>query len=200
MRILFAAILYCLSQTAQGSDLRLKFGAGFHSDRTIQWQNFSAGTSNENLKLTSEDYGTPLWLGLSYSPKNSFGIEGGFNYLPERVFSQSTTSSNPAFFYPTITMGILVAETTALYRWENFYLGLGLNYSKPNTNNSEAGSNIKFRGGLGAQAGIGFYISDKAQLSLYRKAINVKVSNLTTGETKTNGLLRGYEVGLNYLF
>lgn len=172
-----------------------QFGIGLSlnvlSKLTFGSVTFTNDSNNYKIVL---DYGNSQGLELDYRKlqKNSWGFIGNLSYNLERsVTFLSITYSGGSFSSDVSSPSkIQITElmANAAYRWDNFYIPVGLNYSmvKFVPASGFSGSHSA-SGGLGWQLGLGFYTSDNFALELVSKSTLVKLSSTSSGITTNYG-------------
>ena len=99
---------------------------------------------------------------------------------------------------------LLIAEGSALYRFENFYIPFGLSVGIPVLEYKSDISKIEATAGVGLQAGLGYFVNDNLSVEAYYRVIGIKlVSTELATDNKTDfgyGYLRGATIGIKYLF
>lgn len=129
--------------------------------------------------FTSEfDYkeGFTVSLEMRDSPSNSWGYGVGITYDSTRALDSGTFSSGGTTLILTSAggaskIGSTSFEVNAIYRWNEFYIPFGLNYTAIRfTPASGYTGGYDVEGGFGAQVGFGVHISDAVSLEMMSRA------------------------------
>lgn len=163
--------------TSAGRKSKFVVGVAF-SGRTS-----SSGTGGTATGLlgtfTSElEYreGLSVSLEMRDSPSNSWGYAFGITYDSTREFDSGTFSSGGSTISITSTggaskIGATSLEANAVYRWNAFYIPLGLNYTAIRftpTPGYTGGYDVD--GGFGVQLGLGAYLTDSVSVEMISRA------------------------------
>ncbi len=168
------------------------FGAGIgyvtKSTATFDSMTLVDGANNVTYKGSgSLDYEPAFTVSVEARKlaESSWGFIGQVYYDSDRkVTGGSVKSGN----YSAVFTGenpsklqLIVVSGSAAYRWHDFYLPFGLNYSIPTFTPSKTSTNDSdtIQGGIGAQLGVGFYVSDNAALELSSRATSVSFKSKT---------------------
>jgi hypothetical protein len=160
------------------------------------------------FSVSGQYYGTvAVELDARILRKESWGFIGALTYDGQHYFLSGTAtvggqttslSGNPSSIQTTVLSG------SAAYRWGYFYLPFGLNFNTLTyTPPSGFAGSASSGGGLGAQLGVGFYITDKVTLELIERSLTGTLTTTTsTGVTTNYGTvaLTGTRLVCKYLF
>jgi transcriptional regulator with XRE-family HTH domain len=179
----------------KSSNRRFSLGAYYSLGSTLNMSNIvvtqgsASGTVNGN-------FGTGTAFGLSAEmddfKENSIGWLGGFSYEFNRSVNSFTASgaggTATATFPTPPSVSFFILYAGAEYKWTNLYIPFGINFNIPNfqVNGSTPGTtaSTNFNGGLGAQVGLGYMLSDNfsAEFQLQYLTFTGSLSS-TTGST-----------------
>lgn len=120
--------------------------------------------------------GLTVSLEMRDSPSNSWGYGFGITYDSTREFDSGSFSSGGTTITTTSSggaskIGSTSFEANAIYRWNEFYIPLGLNYTAMRFSpvpGYTGGYDIE--GGFGAQFGLGVQVSDAVSLEMMSRA------------------------------
>lgn len=98
---------------------------------------------------------------------------------------------------------VSVLSGSAVYRWTHFYIPFGFNLSR--VDYEKDGSNVGSydeRGGIGAQFGLGWYMTDNAVIEVMSRSVAVGLEHTNGGVTTEfrRGYLSSLTLGAKYLF
>lgn len=141
-------------------------------------------------------------------PSNDWGFAGGLSYEGEREFDSGVLSgdgitviltggSDPSKIQTTTLYG------SAVYRWNMFYLPLGLNYSLAKfTPAAGFTGSYDVGGGLGAQLGAGWLVSNQFAAELHSWVTALKLKSVDGTETLDYGTghFRSLVFSMKYVF
>lgn len=168
--------------------------------------NTSSAEVNVNFKLENA-----VGVGLHYmrAKPNAWGYSVGGLLESTRKFKGFTVSANGNSITVNATnddtkLTLLIAEGNALYRFENFYIPFGLNFSIPVLEYVSTSSKVEALGSIGIQFGMGYFINDNLSAEIYYRSIGMQLketSNSNSDEVDYGyGYLRGVALGVKYLF
>ena len=135
-------------------------------------------------------------------PKFGWGYQGGFGHESKREIDNLSITFNGQNFgaacqnaCPTLTMNYAFAN--AVYRFDQVYIPVGLNFSRPDYNTTgNEGSSYDFDGRFGAQIGVGLTATDNMVFELMARTLRFEAVE------KTDSLEINYETvsmtGLNF--
>ena len=150
--------------------LRFRLGFGSHIGREAKFgavsaeiEGASAQTATVDMKVESANQ---FMVGFTYIRPNTWGLTGGFTWEEAREITEETLNV-PDWRYtytylpPRPTIQIALVELNVAYRWDQFYIPVGVNrsFAKYTSSGSGAGTG-EVSGGFGAQAGIGIVAND----------------------------------------
>jgi hypothetical protein len=139
--------------------------------------------------------GFSVSLEMRDSPSNSWGYGIGIIYDSTRELDSATFSSGGTTLVLTSTggaskIGSTSFEVNAIYRWNEFYIPLGLNYTSirftPATGYT-GGYDVE--GGFGAQLGFGVHLRDDISLEMMSRAAPYSLRTNQSGSTANYGNL-----------
>lgn len=160
------------------------------------------GTATFNITPSFEIRG-----GIFHAPRDGWGFTGAITYQSKReltgvdmVFGggvvQGTYSEKP-------TIQVTLLEFSGLYRWEEFYLPFGANYSFPQfTAASDDPGSTTMSGGLGLEVGAGWILRDRFVLTALWKGVGLRAKTEVGGITYNygDGMATGVTLQASYLF
>ncbi len=170
---------------------------------------FTEGTnSTTNLMFETEfkfNGGTTLHADVRSTPKHDWGFIGAISHdISREISSVKYTSGNSSVTYNSSgsKLSVTMVEFSFAYRWNEFYLPLGLNYSHFRFLDDSFAAGYELRGGLGAQIGFGYYISEQFALELWSRATNLKFKIKSGGITEDygRGIYSSATLGFKALF
>lgn len=180
-----------LAQPAPEEQARTKFsvGLGHHSGTEFRFNDanfYSGGATDTGTYSFTLDGALQLTLAAIRSEPNSWGFFAGITFEQKRDLKFETVTldnggTSTAYYVgerPTVQFTLI--EANAIYRWNTFYIPFGLNYSLVKfTQPSSSTSVVDASGSMGAQLGIGFYVTDQFRIELLSQVIAAKM-NITT--------------------
>ena len=95
-----------------------------------------------------------------------------------------------------------MAELNALYRFNQFYIPFGVNFSAPILEYQNTSTTLEVTGGVGVQFGLGYFINDSLAAEFFVRSIGLTLT-ADSGTTKAEygrGTLTGAGFGFKYLF
>ncbi len=156
---------------------KLKFNSVKVDDGTL------SATASEPAYFSDDNYSNVVSLEFDarYTPRNSFGAMLAVTYDTSRSISGGNLAGDDNSFYNGINDGAKLQSTVfslnAVYRWVQYYIPLGLNYS---VHKYSAGPNFigsaKASGGMGYQIGFGAYLSRHLAAEAYYRMVSVRIS------------------------
>jgi hypothetical protein len=181
----FCSVLV-LSLPVYAADWAIGVGASLNTSATLHFNQVtvSTGVGSYIVEMQAEDVAS-IELEARNMDQQSWGFIGGLTYDFERKF----TGGRITGFGGTVTLGSTdpaklktsVLSANAAYRWENFYLPFGLNYSFVKyTPPASFTGEVSVGGGLGGQLGVGYYISDSIVLEATSRAVLVKLKSTSS--------------------
>lgn len=199
----FIAILFGLNSPAL-AEVRVGLNIGYSPSYLVSLS--GTGTSSGTPYVTDYalfysnvvEFGLDIWS----SQKNSWGFMSGFQYGGERrltsgiingisvVASGNTTKYQTHFVYGG-----------GLYRWDSFYLPLGLTYGITKFTSSSATVTAEAKNGVGLHFGIGWFFGDNFVIEYIGRSATTELK-LTSGsdsETAT-GVIGSAALNLKYFF
>lgn len=139
--------------------------------------------------------GFTVSLEMRDSPSNSWGYGFGITYDSTREFDSGTFSSGGTTLTITSSggaskIGSTSFEANAIYRWNEFYIPLGLNYTAMRfTPVPGYTGGYDIEGGFGAQLGFGIHVSDAVSLEMMSRASAYALKNSQGGTSVNYGNL-----------
>jgi hypothetical protein len=191
---------------------RVVLSFGFNSGTEYKYNDFDyySGGSFLTGEYTLEvDPAFHFALGVMVARKHSWGAYVGISRESKRNVNSETVSINGITMTSTITgekpsFTNTLLEFNSLYRWDQFYLPFGLNYSILSFSPADAPANWTFEaeGSMGAQVGFGVFANDNVHFEFYTQVITNTLEITTPTETfKFNtGFMAGAmaRVGVNF--
>lgn len=184
-------LLFSLRAGAESSDRQWFFALGGGYQISTQPGQFSTVTATPFLGASSTGSGSltfnPSYVvqaDLRFVPKNHWGFMVGADYEGTRTLKSGmfNAGSTSIVLAGGAKMQISTAYVNAVYRWENFYLPFGLNYSTVNftTGGGVLGTD-SVQGGIGAQLGVGWQFNNWFSLEAYSWATSMQMNMTTSG-------------------
>lgn len=141
-------------------------------------------------------------------PAQHWGLMAGLNYEGERELDSGTVTISGTSVGLSGGSGASKVQFTtvygnAVYRWDEFYIPFGLNYSLLKfTPASGATESYSANGGVGAQLGVGWRFPNNIELEAYSwvTSMNLKDSGSSTSVDYGNGYFPSLRVYLKYVF
>lgn len=184
------AVYYSTADTLKFDSLRVTTASG-------------SGSGTFDFKMSGA---VGLDISFTTMTRNSWGFIGSAHYEAARKIKSFTVSGvNGTATYsgdngPNLSFFFL--EGNAVYRWENFYLPFGFNYSFPDLTNFGGTGQVTYNGGVGADISVGYFINENFAVEAWSRALMVKL-NIDSGTNHIdfgNGLLTGLGLGVKYWF
>lgn len=171
--------------------------------------NVKSSSGSGNIGTTfNTDGSAGVGVNLTVVDPNSWGFTGSLMYEPARKIS-SLKMSGPGgtlsgTFLNKPEISFFLAEAGVIYKWNQFYIPLALNYSAPillytTTSSTEVWD---VGGAVGAYIGAGFLITENAALEFFIRSIGM-TSKVTDGSDSIdfkNGYISGVGFGYKYYF
>lgn len=163
-----------------------------------------SGGSGSGSLTYNVDSGVGLGIQAWKSDPNSWGMSFGFEYdFPRNINSQTVTLNGTTYIgvtsgsKPTVTEHVVYLN--AIYRWNDFYLPFGLNYSMPTLQGSVEDT-ITITGAIGIQVGVGTHVTDHFSVEALVQTLGTKMteSNSTTYIDYGTGYLTGAQLNLKF--
>lgn len=146
----------------------------------------TTGTYNGEIELKSESAAGLLIEGRIMK-QHSAGAQFGLVLEGQREITEVTakignTTVNGTFVDPKPKINYQLLYANATYKWENFYLLGGFNYSFPTieTKTAEPGSSLEVEGALGAQLGLGYQFTKLFGMEFVSQATGIRVKERTS--------------------
>ena len=145
------------------------------------------GISGEGEAEVDINNAIALDFDLRYMPANSWGVSGGMALESEREVN--SVSSTGAVIGNDIgnndKFRMLIFYGNGAYRWDQFYIPVGLNVSYVSYY-ADSGSiwDYDAMGGIGAQFGVGYYLTENVALEFLSRAVGMRLK-VTSGATET---------------
>lgn len=175
------------------SSWRYGLGLSLNALSKLTFGNVTISTDSNSYKFVL-DYGNSqgLEFDIRKLPKNNWGFTGNLSYNFERSVTFLTISYSGGSIASDVSspskIQITELSANAAYRWDSFYLPIGINYSMVKFIPASGFSgSFSANGGIGWQAGLGFYTSDNFALELISKNTQVKLSSTSSGATTNYG-------------
>jgi hypothetical protein len=125
-------------------------------------------------------------VGVISAPVHSWGYSASFVYEEKRVIESKTIHITN---YPVIpelkrtkpSIQFNFVEANAIYRWSNWYLPVGLNFSMPSALKKYEGQlEMSVMGGMGGQAGFGYFFTDSVSAEILYKLTTFEVNEYSS--------------------
>ncbi len=129
--------------------------------------NFSGGYSSSSpstLLDTELNFEPALSFGYEFreSKEDSWGKAFGATYHMERELESGNINGTELTVSDPSKISMLRVYANAIYRWKNFYIPFGINFTSVNyTAPSDYTGNVDSTGGIGFNLAFGYYIDDK---------------------------------------
>lgn len=167
---------------------RWRFGLGLGYSMPSK-QNFDKVKVSDNTGFDTGTYtyewdsAPQLSLGFVRSSRNNWGQSINLTYVTQHKIKGASYTIDGGTGGTLVITDPAKSESYILdgnlfYRWNSFYLPFGLNYSmhKYTMPASAVGYSVDVKGGLGAQLGIGFFLSNKFSIEVNSRALNYSLS------------------------
>ena len=202
-----------VSKTAQaeGNERSWKTGVGIShgSNSTLKFDKITVANSATTMS-GDLDYSNVFSaeLDIRNMKSNSWGFISGLTLDGERKLTGGSITGAGVTLTTTATdpskISTTVLYANAAYQWENFYLPFGFNYSfvKYTPPTSFQGT-FDASGGLGAQLGMGYYVSSHFVSELFSRVVAVKLKSTTASGLAVNfgdGFLSSIQLTAKYFF
>lgn len=171
---------------------RFLVGAAF-SGRTIAFGTSGSATGVAGSFTSDFEYKEALsfCIEMRDSQKNAWGYGLGLTFDMERelesaIFKSGSSSLSLVGSGGASKIGATAIEFNAIYRWNEFYIPFGLNYTAMRFTPApgySGGFNVD--SGFGAQFGLGFFINDNVAIEMSSRASNYSL-NFTQGGSFVN--------------
>lgn len=193
-----------------GSETTWRFGLGLSlgTDATVEYEDII--TESGEKGSAELDYSNVLSLEFDarYMQKYGWGFIGGLTIDGKRKLTGGNVKISghnlavPSDDPSKIQSTVLYAN--AVYRWEDFYIPFGLNYSFIEYDVPSAStSSVDASGAIGGQFGIGYYATSNLALELYGRTIGIRLKSATDGATDIDfgkGSIRTAQFAVKYFF
>lgn len=182
-------------------------GLGYHSTSKINFKNVSAsGVLNTHEVSFAIGSAFEITAAAMYSEKDSWGAFGALTYQSKREIGDVDLGNGSFLRYtggrPSIQLTLL--EAGGLYRWSEFYIPLGFNYSIASYTDisDSSGTSTSLNGAMGFQAGAGYFLTDKICIEALIKmaSISGKASTASVNLDYGTGNLTGLALQVRYIF
>lgn len=186
-------------------------GLGYHITNKLSFDAGQASILGTSTSLQAA-FGTTnafeLTAGAMYANRRSFGGFGFLTYQSSRDVTNVTltlssgASSSSSYGSSKPKFQVVLLEFGGLYRWSEFYLPFGLNYSLPIYEEPASSSKTEINGFFGAQIGAGYLIRSGFAFEAWLKAIGATAKTTASSVTidyKT-GFMPGFGLQAKYAF
>lgn len=202
-----------LAQEAEGdtssdaSAWRFAAGLSWHIGSKLKFHDVNrtgiAGNAGADVDLNNA---ASLDLDLRHVTEDAWGLIVGLNMHTAREITGGEFTGS-AWGIPYSANGDRIRVSTlagsAVYRWTYFYIPFGFNISRVDYEKSSGNTgSYDERGGIGAQFGLGWYVSDNAVIEVMSQSVSVNLEHTSGGVTTDfrRGYLSSLSVGAKYLF
>lgn len=191
---------------------RFGLGVGYQlATSAAQFNNVSVVGGGQQVSATgSLTYNQTYVLSAEgrFVRKHAWGFIGGLDYEGQRQFQSGSFSGGGQTVQLTGGSGASKVQFTsvyasAVYRWEDFYLPFGLNFSFINfTPAAGATATGTTQGGVGAQIGIGYQFNDWFALEAYSwaTAMQLNIADSSTSLSTGTGYVPDFVLFAKFLF
>ena len=169
--------------------------------------NISSPTDSTSVKSTFKTSGVyGVYIGARASRPHGWGMDIGAGYeFPRDIKELTVTGSNGvATVDPDISgrLSNVLIFLNAIYRWDEFYIPFGVNYSIPTIQTNESGTSFEVSGGTGFQAGVGYLILNNfgLELALHAETFHMKETQGTYILDYNSGAVADLRLGAKYNF
>lgn len=175
-------------ERGESSKWRGHFGLTYNTAGTLSFQDsqFRSGNNSFTGKYDLELEGAPAFtVGATYSPKQSWGMNVGVSTeAKRRIKSQKITVDGSDAVAEDheehYNLRFTHVYLNAIYRWENFYLPFGLNYSIVQAD-KELTQFKHIQGSAGVQFGVGVFANDSVAFEFLIQATSVRTGGAADG-------------------
>lgn len=159
---------------------------------------FYVGTTDYKL-----DSGVSLKFDFTQSDQNALNFSIGAGYEGSRNLSTATLNFNSLTATGTGTgkISTIFLSSALTYRWQTYYLGLGILVGSVNTDGlPPAVKNLQ--AGIGADLNMGWFLNENFAIDISSRSFNVTTDRYTSSSGTINlgkGFLNSFNLGLKLL-
>lgn len=196
------------SSVSQPWQFGVGFGLGLGSRLVFSDVKFSNSSSEIKADLDFKNSANFIFEARNLQ-SSSWGFIGTLTYETKRELDSYDYSSNGVTLSfnasddaPKVQVTLL--SLNAAYRWNEFYMPFGFNFSRINwtESNSSSVTSIDAQGGVGFEFGGGYYIQKEIVIEglIRATAVKLKLSNSTDSINFGKGYLSSLAISGKYLF
>lgn len=202
MKNLIASLLFLFGPYAL-AEYKIGINVGYSSNYTLA-QDMVTMSGGVPMKIEAKvEFESSIELGLDFwnSTQNSWGLISGISWTPDRK-AKSASVNGTSVPVSDAKMASTFIYLGTHYRWESFYIPLGLTYSINRfTPDASSTADHEIKNGVGALVGLGWFIGDRFALDLIGKSSVVDVETKQNGAIETEkGTISTGTFSLRYFF